>query len=217
MMYRFKQIKAKYSFVSEVITPLGDSSLYNRTELVDAVHNMQEGLTFILRGAENELINNEPLKEFDFIISQLGASLYPVEMQVLKNGEIKKVCKFGEIKNRWETSSKQILSLYKNAYWVERYINMTSKNLISEEQFFETFIRNSFVQLFYIDKGIEYKKFKLYDFPFSGNYIIMDFKLIAKATYIYRYKLMSAANDYVACLIFSCNHRPNSRPNICIH
>ena len=132
----------------------------------------------------------------DVMIAELGATLYPVEMQGLKNGEIKKVCKFGEIKNRWETSSKQILSLYKNADWVERYINMTSKNLISEEQFFETFIRHSFVQLLYIDKGIEYTKFKLYDFPFSGTYIIMDFKLIAKDQHIYRYKLMNAANDY---------------------
>lgn len=187
-MYRFKQIKAKYSFVSEMITPWGDRSVYYRTEQVDAVPNMQEGLTFILRGAESELINNVPPKEFDFIMSQLGASLYPIEIQVLKNGEIKKIRKFEEIKKRWETSSKHTLSLYKNAYWVERYVNMTTKNFVSEEQFSRSLMRNSFVQLFFIDEGAKSKEFMLYDFPASGDCKAIHFELISIDYDIYTYR-----------------------------
>lgn len=34
-MYKFKQIKAKYSFFSEVIKPSGERSVFSKIEMVD--------------------------------------------------------------------------------------------------------------------------------------------------------------------------------------
>lgn len=93
-MYRFKQIKAKYNFVSEVVKPSGEHSVYSKTEIVEALPNLVEGLNFFLKGSTDVLIDGLGPENFDLIMHRLGQSLYPIELNVLKTGKIKRVKNF---------------------------------------------------------------------------------------------------------------------------
>ncbi|MCC8171287.1 MAG: hypothetical protein LIP00_05760 [Parabacteroides sp.] len=195
-MYKFKQIKATYNFTSEVIQPSGVRCVYTKTELVTALPNLVEGLNFTLHGSIEETINKNPLKDFDLIMSRLGHSLYPVELNILKTGRLKRIKNFIEIKKRWREECKSILSTHKNAYWVERYLNMTSKNTDTEESFTKAFIRNSFVQLFFMEEGAPRQKITVYDFPRGYKPINIDFELEDTVSRQYRYKSSSGnVND----------------------
>ena len=54
-MFRFKRIKAQYNFLSEITTPAGGYSVYSKTEQVEALPNLVEGLNFFLKGSTNVL------------------------------------------------------------------------------------------------------------------------------------------------------------------
>lgn len=176
-MYRFKQIKAKYSFVSEVIKPSGECSVFSKIEQIEAMPNLVEGLNFILRGSEDEYINGDELTGFDAIMQRLGGSLYPIELQVLKAGKLKRVKNLSEINKRWNNETKDILTTHKNAYWVERYINMTSKNIRSEESFLSSLSRNSFIQLFFMGKNVVEQNINMTAFPFADSVFNLYFHL----------------------------------------
>lgn len=187
-MYRFKQIKAKYSFVSEVIKPSGERSVYSKTELVDALPNLVEGLNFFLRGSTDVLIDGLEPENFNLIMYRLGQSLYPIELNVLKTGRIKRVKNFAEIQKRWDKECKGILATHKNAYWVGRYINITSRNISSEVSFLETLCRNNFIQLFFMEEGAVKQHVELYAFPFADNHIRVEFNLASSSQTEYHYK-----------------------------
>lgn len=186
-MYRFKQIKARYSFVSEVIKPSGECSMYSKEEMVEVLPNLVEGLNFTLRGASHELIDGVEVKDFDLIMSRLGQSLYPIELNVLKTGEIKRLKNFEDIQSRWNRKSKDVLQTNKNAYWVERYINMTSKNIRNEEHFMNALSRNNFIQLLFIDEATQKQRMVLSDFPFTGSNIDTEYNLVSSQHGCYCY------------------------------
>lgn len=176
-MYRFKQIKAKYSFVSEVIKASGECSVYSKIEQIETLPNLVEGLNFILRGSEDEYLNGDELSGFDAIMQKLGDSLYPIELQVLKTGKLKRVKNLSEINKRWNNEIKIILTTHKNAYWVERYINMTSKNIRSEESFLNSLSHNSFIQLFFMEENAIEQNINVTAFPFAESACKLDFHL----------------------------------------
>lgn len=130
-MYKFKQIKAKYNFTSEVIQPSGISCVYTKTEPVTVLPNLVEGLNFTLHGAMEEKINNAPLKDFDLIMSRLGHCLYPIELNVLKTGRLKRIKNFTEIQKRWHEEGKKILSTYCNN---EKTIKNCEKQIQNNKQ-----------------------------------------------------------------------------------
>lgn len=187
-MYKFKQIKAKYNFVSEVVKPSGECSVYSKTELVDALPNLVEGLNFFLEGSTDVLIDGLGPENFDLIMHRLGQSLYPIELNVLKTGKIKRVKNFAEIQKRWSKECKNILTTHKNAYWVGRYINMTSRNICSEVSFLETLRQNNFIQLFFMEEGAVKQPVELCAFPFADNHIRVGFNLASSNETEYHYK-----------------------------
>ena len=87
-MYKFKQIKAKYNFFSEVIKPSGERSVFSKIEMVDVLPNRGEDLNFILKGSTDVLVDGHEPEDFDLIMYRLGQSLYPIELVVLKTGKI---------------------------------------------------------------------------------------------------------------------------------
>lgn len=187
-MYHFKQLKAKYSFCSQVMKPSGESLVYSKTEHVEVLPNLVEGLNFFLKGSSDERINGSKPADFDNIMLRLGKSLYPIQLQVLKTGRIKRVKYFEEIQKRWSKECKNILLTHKNAYWVERYIHMTSKNVRSEEMFLKTLCQNSFMQLFFLEEGATTQHISLYAFPFADNVMEVDFELKSTRDNEYHYK-----------------------------
>lgn len=62
-MYRFKQIKARYSFVSEVIKPLGECSVYSKTEMIEVLPCLVEGLNFTFKGELQGLVEKDAVME----------------------------------------------------------------------------------------------------------------------------------------------------------
>lgn len=198
-MYRFKQIKAKYNFVSEVVKPSGERSVYSKTELVDALPNLVEGLNFFLKGSADVLIDGLGPENFDLIMHRLGQSLYPIELNVLKTGKIKRVKNFAEIQKRWGKECESILATHKNAYWVGRYINMTSKNICSEVSFLETLCRNNFIQLFFMEEGAVKQQVELWAFPFADNHIRVEFNLASSDGTEYHYKSEIGKIDEKIC------------------
>jgi hypothetical protein len=186
-MYKFKHIKAKYQFKSETTTPPGERSTYVATYPVSSLLNLVEGLNFTLHGAEDERLNGRPLDDFDLFMSQIGHLLYPVELNVLRNGQIKRLRNYEDIKQRWGNGRKDLLSTYSNSYWVERYINMASKRLVAEETFMKAFMRHSFVQLLFMEEGKREQVFRLHDFPTKGGEINVPLELVEAAYGEYRY------------------------------
>lgn len=186
-MYRFKQIKARCSFVSEVIKPSGECSVFSKIEQIEVLPNLVEGLNFTFRGATQELIDGIELKDFDLIMSRLGKSIYPIELNVLKNGHIKRLKNYTDIQTRWNKECKNILSMHKNAYWVERYINITSKSVNNENSCTNVLKLNNFIQLLFIDEGALKQRFTLCDFPFGGNKTELEFELATSNANCYCY------------------------------
>ena len=187
-MYKFKQIKAKYSFVSEVIKPSGERSVYSKTELVDVLPNLVEGLNFFLKGSTDVLVDGLEPENFNLIMCRLGQSLYPIELNVLKTGKIKQVKNYAEIQKRWNKECQSILATHKNAYWIERYINITSKNICSEVSFLETLRQNNFIQLFFMEAGAVKQHIELCAFPFADNHISAGFNLSSSNETEYYYQ-----------------------------
>lgn len=187
-MYKFKQIKARYSFVSEVIKPCGERSVYSKIEQIEALSNWGEGLVFCLKGSTSERINGEELAGFDAITLKQGQSLYPIELNVLKTGEIKRVKNFPEIQKRWDKKCKSMLATYKNAYWVRRYINITSRNISSEVAFLEALCQNNFIQLFFMEEGAVKQRIELCIYPFVDKYFCVEFNLTSSNETEYHYK-----------------------------
>lgn len=173
--------------VSEVIKPSGECSVYSKTEKMDVLPNLVEGLNFTFRGASHELINGAGLNDFDLIMSRLGQSIYPIELNVLKIGEIKRLKNFADIQSRWNRESKNILHTHKNAYWVERYINVTSKNLENENRFMNALRCNNFIQLLFIDEATAKQRLILSDFPFVGCNIDVEYNLASSKYDNYHY------------------------------
>lgn len=198
-MYRFKQLKAKYSFCSEVTKPSGESLVYSKTEHVEVLPNLVEGLNFFLKGSSDERINGSELADFDNIMLKLGKSLHPIQLQVLKTGRIKRVKYFEEIQERWDKECKDILATHKNAYWVERYINMTSQNVRSEEAFLRTLCQNSFTQLFFMEEGAITQHVNLRAFPFADNVIEVELELKSSRNNEYHYKAEIGKVDEKIC------------------
>jgi hypothetical protein len=187
-MYKFKHIKARYRFQSETTTPSGECRPYSATYPVSSLLNLVEGLNFTLHGAEDETLDGKPLDDFDLFMSQAGHLLYPVELNVLRDGQIKHQRNYEDIKQRWENGCKNLLSTYSNSYWVERYINMASKRLVAEETFMKAFMRHSFVQLFFMEEGKQRQAYHLYDFPLKGNEINVPFELTESGYGEYHYR-----------------------------
>lgn len=198
-MYKFKQIKAKYNFFSEVIKPSGERSVFSKIEMVDVLPNRGEDLNFILKGSTDVLVDGHELEDFDLIMYRLGQSLYPIELVVLKTGKIKQVKNFAEIQNRWSKECKSILATHKNAYWVARYINMTSKNICSEVSFLETLGQNNFIQLFFMEQGTVKKHIEMSAFPCVNNHISVEFTLISSNETEYQYKSEFGKIDEKIC------------------
>lgn len=198
-MYKFKQIKAKYNFVSEVVKPSGEHSVYSKTEIVEALPNLVEGLNFFLKGSTDVLIDGLGPENFDLIMHRLGQSLYPIELNVLKTGKIKRVKNFAEIQKRWGKECESILATHKNAYWVGRYINMTSKNICSEVSFLETLRQNNFIQLFFMEEGVVKQPVELCAFPFADNHIRVEFNLASSDGTEYHYKSEIGKIDEKIC------------------
>lgn len=185
--------------MSEVIKPSGECSVYSKTELVDALPNLVEGLNFFLRGSTDVLINGLRPENFDLIMYKLGQSLYPIELNVLKTGKIKRVKNFVEIQKRWSKECKSILTTHKNAYWVERYINITSKNISSEVSFWETLRQNNFIQLFFMEEGATKQHIEMSAFPCVNNHISVEFTLISSNETEYQYKSEFGKIDEKIC------------------
>lgn len=198
-MYKFKQIKAKYNFISDALEPSGKHSTYSMIEHISALPNLIEGLNFTLCGITNELIDGNPLQDFNLIMSQLGQSLYPIELNVLKTGKIKKLKNLEDIQKRWKLESEKILSTYENAYWVERYINMTSKNLVNEDSFMKALVRNSFIQLFFMEEAALQQRIQIYDFPFNGNTLNVIFDGVNSDNSEYHYNSVLESTDECIC------------------
>lgn len=187
-MYQFKQLKAKYLFVSEVIKPSGENCIYSKVEVLTALPNLVEGLNFFLEGSFGERINGNALTDFNDVMLKLGQSLYPIELNVLKTGKIKRVKNFEEIQGQWSKECKNILATHKNAHWVERYINMTSKNIRSEESFLRMLRQNSFTQLFFMEEGAIKQHVRLCAFPFADTVIDVEFDVKSSYENEYHYK-----------------------------
>jgi hypothetical protein len=198
-MYKFKQIKAKYSFFSEVIKPSGERSVFSKIEMVDVLPNRGECLNFILKGSADVFVDGHEPEDFDLIMYRLGQSLYPIELDVLKTGKIKQVKNFAEIQNRWSKECKSILATHKNAYWVVRYINMTSKNICSEVSFLEILGQNNFIQLFLMEQGKIKQHIELSAFPFANSHISVEFNLTSSNETGYQYKSKIGKIDEKIC------------------
>lgn len=198
-MYKIKSLKAIYSFFSEVIYPSGEYIRYSKIEPINVVPNLAEGLNFTLVGGDHEQINGKPLQDFDLIMSQLGHSLYPIELVVLKTGKIKRLKNLEDIKKRWQWKSDEILSTYENAYWVERYIKMTTENLADEETFMNALCRSNFMQLFFMEEAASQQYIQIYDFPFTGKTISATFDMVNSSGLEYRYQSVLEDADERIC------------------
>lgn len=198
-MYKFKNLKAKYRFLSDVLYPIGKHSIYSKIEPISVVPNLAEGLNFTLVGGDHEQVNRKPLQDFDLIMSQLGHSLYPIELVVLKTGKIKRLKNLEDIKKRWQWKSDEILSTYENAYWVKRYIKMTTENLADEETFMNALCRSNFMQLFFMEEAASQQHIQMYDFPFTGKTISATFDMVKSSGLEYRYQSVLEDADERIC------------------
>lgn len=176
-MYKFKQIETSYQFTSCVTFAKGPKSVYSAIEEIIALTDWGGGFNFFLNGSRENTLNGEPAQGFDQIMLRTGKALYPVELNVSKDGIVRKVNNYPEVSRRWEAERKSIIDEYKKSYFVERYLNISSKGLLSEQTLLASLKRNSFVQLLFMAPAQPSQRFTVYDFPKSGNQVDIEFDL----------------------------------------
>lgn len=176
-MYRFKHTKAAYQFSAESTLPSGERSRYAKIERINIVPNLIEGWDVIFEGPTGEALNDAPLKDFDLLASQVAQALYPMTINVSKDGAMKRIKDFDGIVQRLSTRRAELLDTHSNAYWVERYIDQCLNNATDEECFRKAIMRNSFMQLFFMQESAPTQHFISYDFPMAGIVLDWDFDL----------------------------------------
>ena len=166
-----------YQFYSEINFPNGQKMTYGKKINIAFQKKGQEGLSVIFGEISDEMVNNFTPQGFDTIMVWLGHTLYPLALTIDIGGKIQSVANWEEVKERCGKESKRIIAYYENASSVRDYVEVSLKNISSEESFIKSIEQSNIFQVIRI--GLLHKDSFYYDipdFPSASQYCSLSFQ-----------------------------------------
>ena len=151
------------------MTPGGNETSFESRMKVYASYNyVKANYTFRIERVNVTLNGKPPEKIVDQLMNRLGSTYYPIKLTVSPTGKIMQVDNFSEICQRWENECKTVLE---NEYSesVERYILLAKDNLKNRECLSTVLKRDTFMQLYFTDRGTENFWLSIYGIDGAGS------------------------------------------------
>lgn len=165
-IHRFKQIKATYLIDLIICCDNIQNSYSSKIEIV-VMKNLLNNSIVTLQKNYDTLINGQyPEKVMDYLMMELGNSLYPVSFIVTENGNCK-VVDFEQTLARWEQCSSKLLKEHSTIEF-KNYVEFSRTNL-TEEGLIQIFLRNTFCHLFFADINSDRVNIECCNFPRLGH------------------------------------------------
>jgi len=134
IMYQFRTLTSLYSVAVTYRLPDYTEQRYD-SKIVVKAQRKKEKYLFTLEERFGIQLNNEaPQKVMDRLMTQLGNSLYPIELYVSDRGELLAVPNFEQIKNVWLKTAKELLRQNKTLEF-KNYLEAAQMNLSDEQKF----------------------------------------------------------------------------------
>ncbi len=141
----------------------------------------QNGINLFKLDREKELfINDLPPNNFmDQLAFETSKVIYPLELEVSNDGNIKKIRNFSQIKERWIDEEKRIKAYYKGEL-TDKYLKLTNKTLKAEERLINKLTKDWFFYLYFkLFNKYDYKE-KLMQFPTAGKALPVSYEVTHK-------------------------------------
>ncbi len=138
----------------------------------------QNGINlFRINRAKELFINDFPPNSFiDQLAFETSKVIYPLELEVLNDGNIKSIRNFKKIKERWIKEEKKIRIYYKGKL-TDTYLNLTNKTLKAEERLINKLTKDWFFYLFFkLFNKYNFKE-KYMHFPTAGKALPVKYKV----------------------------------------
>jgi len=135
---------------------------------------------FKIDRAKELFINDFPPENFlDQLAFETSKVLYPLELEVLNDGNIKRIQNFKEIKERWDKAEEKIRAYYKGEL-TDKYLKLTTKTLKSEAKLISKLSKDwLFYMYFKLFTKYGYKE-KLMQFPTAGKALPINYAVTHK-------------------------------------
>ncbi|QKX05024.1 hypothetical protein HN014_08880 [Aquimarina sp. TRL1] len=140
--------------------------------------------TYTLNRDKKTYINDsEPDSFIDKLAMEVSSVLYPLQIKTLQDGTFLSVVNFEEIKERWYKKKAEIQEKYKGAV-VEKYIQLTSNSLYSQEVLNEKMAKDWFVNLYFSSLYKWYSDdcyvFEHIQYPIAGTTTAVNYNVTKK-------------------------------------
>jgi hypothetical protein len=167
-MYQFRTLTSLYSVAVTYRLPDYTEQRYD-SKIVVKAQRKKEKYLFTLEERFGIQLNNEaPQKVMDRLMTQLGNSLYPIELYVSERGELLAVPNFEQIKNVWLKTAKELLRQNKTLEF-KNYLEAAQMNLSDEQKFLKVLPKDNFIQLFFKDYAENKVELAFVNFPFQNR------------------------------------------------
>jgi hypothetical protein len=163
-MYQFQTLKSIYQIIIRYRKPDHSQYEYSGNMVLNAKRNKGNCLFVLEQRTDTKLNGVAPQQVMDNLMLELGNALYPIELNTDLKGEIRSIGNFSEIRERWIKKSRDLYKRNKTQAF-RNYLEMSQNNLTHESRFKEVLLRDSFIQLFFLNYGNNTLRFDFVNFP----------------------------------------------------
>lgn len=168
---------SEYTFFSEHLSSNGHKSFYSHNIAVSFAKDRYGGKALTLGRKTEESINGKQPEEFDFLMSWLGNSLYPLTVRVDEMGNATEIINIDEARKRYSAEGHRIMEHYKQAPLIVKYVEKCIESAEDDKEFLQSIARSNIYQLATICMDIPGYTYHLADFPCVGD--VLTFPLLA--------------------------------------
>lgn len=163
-MYKFKSLKSRYSITIHYRLPDYTETEYKSKMVVEAKKEKDNYLFTLTDRLDVTLNNNEPEKVMDYLMMQLGNSLYPLELNVSPVGEFGSIQNFENVRDNWNKKAGDLLKNNPTDAF-KKYIEMSGRNFVNERRLKKVLCRDTFIQLYFQAWGGKMLEIDCFNFP----------------------------------------------------
>jgi len=165
-MYKFRVLEAYYDVDIVLIYPDFMRESYHCREHVIVHYNREPNVYLfdIVDRKDIQINGKAPEERMDQMMIELGDALYSFSLRINPDGELLKVYSFGEIQDRWFKKAKELLNKNETAPF-KKYLQISQRNMKTEETFRETLLKNSFFKFYFLPDNAESFLHEVHHFP----------------------------------------------------
>lgn len=163
----FKQLKVTCLVELSIQSPdLTLNSYSSKVEIVIRKNLLGKHVVTLQKKCDTRINGQYPEKVMDYLMMELGDSLYPLSFHVVENNRFQ-IVDFEQIVARWEEKSRKMLEERPTVEFMN-YVELARTNL-TKDGLIKTLSRDTFYQLYFADIDSDGLKIDCYNFPRCGN------------------------------------------------